>query len=352
MSTLIINVIAKALCSVELSRELHIKYLFDGLGDLPSGFVSLDANLPWLCYWILQSLDSLGAPISDDLANSVLRTLNNCQHPEGGYGGGKFQEAHLATTFAAIAALAVIGTEEAYESIDMKGLASYLTAMKQPDGSFSVHEGGEADCRGSYCALATATLTGLLPVIKDDNCARFIASCQTYEGGLGAVPFAEAHAGYTYCGFAALSILEATSMVDIDSLISFAVNSQCPLSGGFRGRTNKLVDGCYSFWGGALFPLIRRARPTLASFNSAGLQKFILTCCQDSERGGLKDKPGKNVDYYHTCYCLAGLNVAQNEPGASISGQAKNRLRPIDPVFNLLPAKIVRIQDYFMRNSK
>jgi prenyltransferase beta subunit len=26
--------------------------------------------------------------------------------------------------------------------------------------------------------------------------------------------------------------------------------------GGFQGRTNKLVDGCYSFWQGALFPLL------------------------------------------------------------------------------------------------
>lgn len=27
--------------------------------------------------------------------------------------------------------------------------------------------------------------------------------------------------------------------------------------GGFQGRTNKLVDGCYSFWVGALLPLIQ-----------------------------------------------------------------------------------------------
>ena len=26
--------------------------------------------------------------------------------------------------------------------------------------------------------------------------------------------------------------------------------------GGFQGRTNKLVDGCYSFWQGGVFPLI------------------------------------------------------------------------------------------------
>jgi protein farnesyltransferase subunit beta len=26
--------------------------------------------------------------------------------------------------------------------------------------------------------------------------------------------------------------------------------------GGFKGRTNKLVDGCYSWWVGGLFPLL------------------------------------------------------------------------------------------------
>ncbi len=26
--------------------------------------------------------------------------------------------------------------------------------------------------------------------------------------------------------------------------------------GGFQGRTNKLVDSCYSFWQGAQFPII------------------------------------------------------------------------------------------------
>jgi prenyltransferase beta subunit len=28
------------------------------------------------------------------------------------------------------------------------------------------------------------------------------------------------------------------------------------LEGGFQGRTNKLVDGCYSFWQGGVFPLL------------------------------------------------------------------------------------------------
>lgn len=32
-------------------------------------------------------------------------------------------------------------------------------------------------------------------------------------------------------------------------------------------------------------------------------------------RGGLRDKPGKSPDYYHTCYCLSGLAQAQHASG-------------------------------------
>lgn len=34
------------------------------------------------------------------------------------------------------------------------------------------------------------------------------------------------------------------------------MNKQMKFEGGFQGRTNKLVDGCYSFWQGGAFPII------------------------------------------------------------------------------------------------
>lgn len=33
---------------------------------------------------------------------------------------------------------------------------------------------------------------------------------------------------------------------------------QMRFEGGFQGRTNKLVDGCYSYWQAAAFPLIQQ----------------------------------------------------------------------------------------------
>ena len=38
-------------------------------------------------------------------------------------------------------------------------------------------------------------------------------------------------------------------------------------------------------------------------------------------RGGLRDKPGKPPDYYHTCYCLSGLSSAQHHGGLLAPGE-------------------------------
>lgn len=45
-------------------------------------------------------------------------TLGLCQHPSGGFSGGPNQLAHLATTYAAVNALAILGTKEAFDLID------------------------------------------------------------------------------------------------------------------------------------------------------------------------------------------------------------------------------------------
>jgi protein farnesyltransferase subunit beta len=63
----------------------------------------------------------------------------------------------------------------------------------------------------------------------------------------------------------------------------------------------------------------------LPTFNSAQLQKYILFCCQPPHTGGLVDKPGKSPDYYHTCYCLSGLSVAQNNTQSSVASQSQHR---------------------------
>lgn len=70
--------------------------------------------------------------------------------------------------------------------------------------------------------------------------------------------------------------------------------------GGFSGRTNKLVDGCYSHWVGGCWPFVEVALNDpegkngyggASLFSREGLSRYILCCCQAS--GGLRDKPSK-----------------------------------------------------------
>ena len=111
-----------------------------------------------------------------------------------------------------------------------------------------MHEDGEADVRGSYTALAVASLCNLLTDELVAGAADFIAACQTYEGGIGATPGEEAHGGYTFCGLAAMVLLGEVERLRVPQLVSWLVHKQMAVHGGFQGRTNKLVDGCYSFW--------------------------------------------------------------------------------------------------------
>lgn len=353
----------RPLDSVTFHRAEHATYLLNGLGNLSSGYVSLDASRPWLTYWITHSLELLGPEyaLQGDRADDVVNFLKLCQTPGeiGGFAGGPYpgQSAHLAPTYAAVNTLVTIGTPQAYAAINRASLRNFLRRMKREDGSFCMHDDGECDVRGVYTALAVASLTNLLDDEIRQGAAEWIASCQTYEGGIGATPGEEAHGGYTFCGLAAMVLLGQVEMLRIPALTRWLVERQMAVHGGFQGRTNKLVDGCYSFWQGGAFPLLEAAlqqRAELPSggiaslFSTDGLLDYIFMCCQQPN-GGLRDKPGRGRDYYHTCYCLSGLAVAAAEPEPDA---AATRTRPssspanwkqavgvVNPVYNVSAAK-------------
>lgn len=133
-----------------LHRENHVAYLHSGLGQLSSGFAVLDASRTWIVYWLVHSLALLGAPLPKDVtADDIVAFLQSCQHPAGGYGGGPMQLAHLAPTYAAVAAAVTVGGK-ALGSIDRAAVRSFLLRMCIPPeqgGGFSVHEGKRSSGR-------------------------------------------------------------------------------------------------------------------------------------------------------------------------------------------------------------
>lgn len=347
--------------SIALRRPEHTAYLMAGLGGLSEAYCSLDASRPWLCYWILHSKEILSpgtvraAPqplpltrragaarphaahvatthpphrpspvppqIPEGLVDHIVAFLASCQHRlDGGFGGGPYpgQAAHLAPTYAAVNALVTLGTEEAFRAVDRRLLYRFLLAMKQPSGGFCMHRDGECDVRGAYTAVAVASLCNVLDARLREGLAAWIATCQTYEGGIGATPGEEAHGGYTFCGLAAMVLLGEAPRLRLHQLAHWLAGRQMGAEGGFQGRTNKLVDGCYSFWQGGSFPLLHATLAERGELPPGGQQSllsaealldYVMVCCQCAH-GGLRDKPGKGRDYYHTCYCLSGASVA------------------------------------------
>jgi protein farnesyltransferase subunit beta len=298
-----------------LLKEKHIKYLKMALGPIPDMFKSLDASQPWLIYWSSNALSVLGVGIEEEVKRNAVAKLLSMLHPDGGMGGGLGQLAHVAASYAGFLALALLGDEQSWAKIDRENTYRWLLSLKQDDGSFVMHKGGEVDTRAVYCAFTIASLLGILTTELTQGTAEWLQQCQTFEGGFGGVPWDEAHGGYTFCAVAAFMILGKDAFlkhVNVQRLAHWVSSRQMSLEGGFSGRTNKLVDGCYSFWVGGIAAVFDVVLDT-EIVSRAALQNYILCCCQNEQYGGLRDKPSTNADFYHTNYVLLGLAVAQKK---------------------------------------
>ncbi|CAI9111052.1 OLC1v1011186C1 [Oldenlandia corymbosa var. corymbosa] len=255
---------------LEIRRENHVQYLTRGLLQLGPSFCVLDANRPWICYWILHSIAVLGESVDPNIEANTIDFLCRCQDPDGGYGGGPGQMPHLATTFAAVNALLTLGSFRALSSINRGKLHKFLLRMKDTSGGFRMHDGGEIDVRACYTAIAVASILNILDDPLVQNVGDYISSCQTYEGGISGEPGSEAHGGYTYCGLAAMVLINEVHRLDLPRLIDWVVFRQ-GMEGGFQGRTNKLVDGCYSFWQGGVAAIFQVLHPIIC--DQLGLPK-------------------------------------------------------------------------------
>ncbi|CUM62928.1 uncharacterized protein PRCAT00000488001 [Priceomyces carsonii] len=281
----------------------------------------LDANHGWMLYWLINSDKILKEPITHEIkilvTDKVRRLVIN--NGLGGIAGGANQIGHLASAYASVLALVLVEDFVTLSQI-RHNIYEWLMSLKNYDGSFSMHNDGERDTRSTYCALVIASLLDILSDELVQNTLEWIQKCQTFEGGIAGSPGTEAHGGYTFCGFASYFLLlgryddiqeSLKNTLDVDSLLRYVSMRQYQIEGGFSGRTNKLVDACYSFWIGAVFPMLESVIRKNILFDRECLKIYLLECAQLQD-GGLRDKPGTSVDFYHTNYSLCGLSLCEH----------------------------------------
>ncbi|CBZ35033.1 farnesyltransferase beta subunit [Leishmania donovani] len=244
-------------------------------------------------------------------------------------GGATHQEPHIASSYAACCALAMLSWYDdgaPLRQLPRAAIKRWLLTLRNEDGSFRVHGGGESDIRASYCAAVITTLLGLddpttfdgeagrrefvddvrdVPVLTLQT-ARFVAACQTHEGGFTCSPTAsEAHGAYTQCGLAALLLMKQPHMVHQASLRRWLAARQLNYEGGFNGRTNKLVDSCYSHWIGASHVLLR----TVEAYTKCFTEVPTTHSRNGDGAGTSEDGDREDVDSASSARCLRAREV-------------------------------------------
>lgn len=129
-----------------LDKARHVRFLHSQLAGLPPQFAAADPSRPWWFYWCLHALTLFGEDVSS-YRDRLVETVRPIQNADGGFAGGFGQASHLATTYATVLALMLVGGDAAYDAIDRKTMWKWLCALKQPDGGFQIAVGGEKDVR-------------------------------------------------------------------------------------------------------------------------------------------------------------------------------------------------------------
>lgn len=330
---------------VRMGHATHCKRCMIGL---PASQVDTDPFKMALVFYCLGTLDLTGqipAEIKASETESWREWIWAQQaHGPGGTGfrPGPFMSVHaehddmyckssenapqMIMTYTALLSLAILRDD--FSRLDRSGLIAFLKACQNEDGSFSSEPyGGDADLRTTYCAFAISSMLSDWSGVHIDRALAFVASCRTYEGGYGQTPFSEASGGPTYCALASIFLVgQGEQLSESDKLrtVRWLVVNQEP-SGGFRGRTCKGADACYSFWCGASIAILG-AKELVSELS---IVSYIASC--QFKFGGIAKVPGDHPDPYHTYLSLA---ASAQYPVPEVIGADTWLLPALDPLLN------------------
>ncbi|KAI1118975.1 terpenoid cyclases/protein prenyltransferase alpha-alpha toroid [Nemania sp. NC0429] len=314
---------------LQLAASQHVKYIqsLDSRKDEYDYWLTEHLRLNGL-YWGLTALHLLRRPDALPRGETIDFVLS-CQHESGGFGAAPGHDAHMLYTVSAVQILALV---DAFDELEKRGtgklkVAQYMADLQDREkGTFAGDEWGEEDTRFLYGALNALSLLGMLHLVDVDKAVAHVAACANFDGGYGVNPGDESHSGQIFTCVAALTIAKRQDLINQDRLGGWLSERQLP-NGGLNGRPEKQEDVCYSWWVLSSLSMIDRTH----WIDREKLIGFILRC-QDTELGGISDRPGNMVDVWHTLFGLTGLSLL-GYPG----------LDEIDPVYCLPKSTVERV---------
>jgi protein farnesyltransferase subunit beta len=292
--------------------------------------MSQEGFTPWNALYALSPLRAVNSPEITDELLAQLTTFLSHRRCHGGFSGFSHDNIHLITLYAAIAAIANIGTQAAYELIDRNALYKAIMALKLPNGSFMTSLGQESDARSTFSALLAGHMTNILTPDFTSGCREYINSCSNYDGGFSPNPGLESHGGYVHCAVGALKILGCLDDLNFDKIIAWIAFRQMSFGGGFCGRPNKLIDSCYSWWVGVAARIIADHLGIPPFWNEEAMATFLLEFAQCAD-GGFCPRPPDPRDRFHSMYALAGLAVCGGRETGSDEGLTIAEMDPLIP---------------------
>lgn len=396
---------------LEFAMKRHTKYFQMCLNVLPSRLQSEDSNKLALIYFCLNALDMLhsvdsvvnksgdrkpdilqwiyshyngdgfrgslthllessnGTVANKDTEQSATENYKNRKNDDN---NGSYDPANLAATYFALCILSILKDTQLPQKLDRFSIMNYVKRCQLPNGSFTSildiygNPYGEHDLR---LCLVAASIRKLLQFDNDtitdderkendidvDKLEEHILSCLAYSGGFGGRPHLEVHAGYTFCGLAALKLINRlpfeqktrhnksinsasnnnnsnnnnlnSTDPDFSKTIGWLARRQLWFNeynrsefetneffdivdlGGMNGRENKYADTCYAFWVAGSLDLLGH----LQIIHLPALEHYMLSGTQNLLVGGFSKVHEEMPDPYHSSLGITALKLAGSQ---------------------------------------
>lgn len=358
--------------------EKHAHYFRLCLKLMPAKAQSEDSNKLALIYFVVHGLDLLGrlekeidrdaavADIYDFLIldyNGEISGFRSSMTFELDKKKNEYDLPNLLATFFALATL--LAFEEDYSKrLDREKIMAFVSRCQIKEGenagSFTPvldlkgDPWGESDLRLCYIAAGIRKMLGYDKVGEKTNdidvtaLEKFILNKVNVNGGLSSSSHTESHSGLTFCGIAALKLLNNDLSTPqhadwVELTKSWLVHRQVDYPhelysgtsyeyyqtsdiGGFNGRENKFADTCYLWWVVGLLNLLSEDGVQL--INAPGLLEYLLERTQHKLIGGFAKDTEAFPDPFHSFLAVCSVSLLKHSLELSIEGT--DLLQPVD----------------------